>query len=1200
MSLISVITPAYNRERTIEASLDSLLAQSLSDWETIVVDDGSSDRTAEIVEGYARRDHRFRLHRQANAGVSAARNAALALAASPWTLFLDADDWISPDALELLSAAAAAHPDAMLVHGGCVRLLPSGAEVAEADLPPPEELFETFARTCVFSIHTCLVRTDLVRSVGGFDESLTTSEDWDLWQRIVRTGHTPVQIPQKIAYYRVRLGSASRNPFEALRDGIVVVDRCHGPDPRLEDWPGELHPGASAERASNARLCLAAYAAGLQLARGSDARELLGLVPDGQPGDIEGEGLAAILFEAIALGRGEPQAAWSTFPTEIHSHLHAFVRAMAKKVDDNWLEYTTTAELERLMVQQAPADASRIGQTQLRRIQIGKAPDDIELEPDAARLVLQLLDDEKAIGTVVLPAFDEVLPGRVAADAVLTNDHCWNVLRRVTERVSRDLAVTRADGRLIVRRADTILADVDDDPRAEAGEAVHNEAGWTIFLQELWGLPAWRGAEFYEPTDRRTHEPAGPPQDATGSPVVVEIANPLPKIISHAPAIDGAIDIYIEARLAGLPLLALRIPTVDGVLDPDRLRRAITLVGKYELCRVAVREAILLADWPEAMTLRGWLQELAAGRSQVVQSAGPSNGAGALDARRSALLTEWLPPGRRATVIGRRITDRVVGTASRAASFPYATRDLMATLAQDGNQLVVESGTEELPGIGLYAPWLFDPSESAIRFDPDDDHLTREFDEAFANDADPWDYTSAYEQHKYDDTLALIPDHAEIAIEVGCAEGIFTRQLAGRVGRLTAIDISGLGLTRAKRRCADLANVEYRRQNLFTEPLPGGADLIVCSELLYFARDWSELAVGVRTLVDALKPGGLLITTHVNAVVDDPDAPGFDWDVPFGAAGIERALLTDRRLILTRERIAPMYRAQAYRRVRKARRLLRSATHARVSERSVGVPELTPPVARHFLPEGGTVRRDTSPTMTDHLPILMYHRIASDSVPENRRWTTTPEEFEQQLAWLDEHHYSSVSIDEWAAAAAEDLPMHGRRVILTFDDGYQDFADHACPLLEEYGFRAELFIVTGRVGATNDWERLAAPRYRLMDWSTIDALPRRTVRIGSHTETHPLLTALPAHTVVEELARSRITLEDRLGRRISSIAYPYGPADGALTHLAGAAGYEYGYTTHGGHASRGPELLALPRLEIRGDQPIDSFARLVAGGHTDG
>ncbi|MGO9956040.1 MAG: glycosyltransferase, partial [Solirubrobacteraceae bacterium] len=455
MSLISVITPAYNREQTIEATLDSLLAQSLSDWETIVVDDGSTDRTAEIAEGYARRDRRIRLHRQPNAGVGAARNAALALAASPWALFLDADDWISPDALELLSTAAAAQPDAMLVHGGCIRLLPSGAEVAEADLPPPEEMFEAFARTCVFSIHTCLVRTDLVRAVGGFDESLTTSEDWDLWQRIVRTGHTPIHIPQNIAYYRVRLGSASRNPREALRDGIVVVDRCHGPDPRLQDWPGELHPAVSADCASSARIGLAAYAAGLQLAGGSDARELLELVTDGQPGDIDGEGLAGILFEAIALGRGEPQAAWSTFPAEIHAHLHEFVQAMAEKVDDNWLEYAATAALERLMVQQAPDDTSRIGQTQLRRIQIGKLPADIALEPGVARVVLELLDREKAIGMVVLPSFDEVLPGRVAADAVLTNDHCWSVLRRVTERIRPDLAVTRSGGRLIVRRADT-------------------------------------------------------------------------------------------------------------------------------------------------------------------------------------------------------------------------------------------------------------------------------------------------------------------------------------------------------------------------------------------------------------------------------------------------------------------------------------------------------------------------------------------------------------------------------------------------------------------------------------------------------------------------------------------------------------------------------------------------------------------------
>ena len=100
------------------------------------------------------------------------------------------------------------------------------------------------------------------------------------------------------------------------------------------------------------------------------------------------------------------------------------------------------------------------------------------------------------------------------------------------------------------------------------------------------------------------------------------------------------------------------------------------------------------------------------------------------------------------------------------------------------------------------------------------------------------------------------------------------------------------------------------------------------------------------------------------------------------------------------------------------------------------------------------------------------------------------------------------------------------------------------------------------VGGTNSWEAHLTERYALMDWSTLDALPDRTVRIGSHTQSHRLLTALPTDEAVRELVGSRMTLEDRLGRAITTLAYPYGPADGAIERLAGGAGYDFGYTTH--------------------------------------
>lgn len=103
---ISMIIPCYNAQKYLAACLDSLLAQSVEDYETILIDDGSTDHTAEIAAAYASIDHRFKLVTQENAGVSAARNAGLSLARGEWILFVDADDLLPPDALERLLLAA--------------------------------------------------------------------------------------------------------------------------------------------------------------------------------------------------------------------------------------------------------------------------------------------------------------------------------------------------------------------------------------------------------------------------------------------------------------------------------------------------------------------------------------------------------------------------------------------------------------------------------------------------------------------------------------------------------------------------------------------------------------------------------------------------------------------------------------------------------------------------------------------------------------------------------------------------------------------------------------------------------------------------------------------------------------------------------------------------------------------------------------
>lgn len=111
MELITIVVPAFNAAPWIAECLDSILAQSFDDWQAIIVDDGSTDATADIAAEYARRDKRFRLLSRLNGGPSAARNTALDAVTTEYVTFVDADDTLHPEALQRLMELADRHPD---------------------------------------------------------------------------------------------------------------------------------------------------------------------------------------------------------------------------------------------------------------------------------------------------------------------------------------------------------------------------------------------------------------------------------------------------------------------------------------------------------------------------------------------------------------------------------------------------------------------------------------------------------------------------------------------------------------------------------------------------------------------------------------------------------------------------------------------------------------------------------------------------------------------------------------------------------------------------------------------------------------------------------------------------------------------------------------------------------------------------------
>ncbi len=238
---VSAIIPARDAAATLDATLDSLHAQTVGAWEAIIVDDGSSDDTARIAQDRADRDPRIRLLRIRAGSAAAARNAGIDLARGRRLLFLDADDWIAPTHLERLLGLLTEAPEASAAYCGFRRVAPDGdlgQPTWRADIAAdPVRAFRHRPGT---AIHAVLVDRGVVQALGGFDASLPICEDWDLWHRVALSGARFVGTPEPLAFYRMRPDSLSHRHRRLLEDGVVVLRRtfqAHGEQEQAWEEP---------------------------------------------------------------------------------------------------------------------------------------------------------------------------------------------------------------------------------------------------------------------------------------------------------------------------------------------------------------------------------------------------------------------------------------------------------------------------------------------------------------------------------------------------------------------------------------------------------------------------------------------------------------------------------------------------------------------------------------------------------------------------------------------------------------------------------------------------------------------------------------------------------------------------------------------------------------------------------------------------
>jgi glycosyltransferase involved in cell wall biosynthesis len=229
--LVSVVVPAYNAATTVEATLRSILDQTVEDLEVIVVDDGSQDRTVEVVRQLD--DPRITVLEQANRGPSSARNKGLAAARGRYVALLDADDLWLPDKLERQLGWLEQHPDVKSVQTGVFFVndaldVVSVRRCAAAD----DVLLQTLRFQNLPAVpSTLLAERERIAAAGGFDTSLAILEDWNLAIQLARTGDLG-SIEDPLALYRVHPGNRSRGLEQHVEPGLTVLDRLFA-DPTL-------------------------------------------------------------------------------------------------------------------------------------------------------------------------------------------------------------------------------------------------------------------------------------------------------------------------------------------------------------------------------------------------------------------------------------------------------------------------------------------------------------------------------------------------------------------------------------------------------------------------------------------------------------------------------------------------------------------------------------------------------------------------------------------------------------------------------------------------------------------------------------------------------------------------------------------------------------------------------------------------------
>ncbi len=222
LNLVSVITPTYNSETYIRETIESVRQQTYPNWEMVIVDDGSTDRTISIIEEYQKEDDRIRLIAlERNQGAAVARNTAMEHAQGRYIAFLDSDDRWLPKKLERQLAFMQEHDYAFTYTGyKRVQINDEGQTIEKEVTMPENTTYKQLLKSCVIGCLTVMLDREKIPEIRM--ANIRSRQDYALWLNLTRRGYTAYGLHEVLAAYRVRSNSISSNKIRMAKQNWIV------------------------------------------------------------------------------------------------------------------------------------------------------------------------------------------------------------------------------------------------------------------------------------------------------------------------------------------------------------------------------------------------------------------------------------------------------------------------------------------------------------------------------------------------------------------------------------------------------------------------------------------------------------------------------------------------------------------------------------------------------------------------------------------------------------------------------------------------------------------------------------------------------------------------------------------------------------------------------------------------------------------